>query len=115
MAKTKDTVVIKKNGVEKTIATAQWNAMKANNSTYGWRLASDLPDDVKDVDKKLETSKIAELETNVKTLTEENTKLKEEVIALELSVKNKDLKIAELEAKVVELTPKTKANAKGAN
>lgn len=91
--KTKDTITIKRNGNTKEVSKSQWDAMKKNGATYGWKLSSDLSDEVIQKEKGIEASKITELEGTVKTLTDENETLKASVLV-------KDSKITELEGTV---------------
>ncbi len=77
MAKSKTkTVKASRSGVEKEFSQDQWNSMKENNALYGWRLKSDLPDDVVDKDKELENTEIKKLQKQVDDLTKENGTLK---------------------------------------
>ena len=76
MGKSKETVKLKRNGIEKTMPKAQWEAMKQSGNTYGWKLASDVSDETKAKESQIENSKIEALEGKVKALTSENGTLK---------------------------------------
>lgn len=85
MAKTKtakNTVTAYRNGVKKEFTLEQWNSMKKNNSTYGWKLKSDLPEEILQKDSKIEASKLEQLSKENESLKEENAALKEENAAL---------------------------------
>ena len=76
--------------------------MKANKSTYGWKAASDLSDEVLEKDKSIENDAIKTLEAKVAEVTKTNENLEEEVA-------KKDDHIKTLEAKITELTKLAKA------
>jgi|SRR5690554_4066317 len=103
--KQKNTVSITRGSVSKEIIKAQWDAMKSSNSTYGWKLSSDLSEDVLKKDKQLEGSKINELEAKLADFSKENEALKGEIKAWEITVGN-------LQAKITELTPEKEDNSK---
>lgn len=121
MAKQKkaETVSIKRNNVTKDIPKAQWDAMVKSKSTYGWKLASDLSDEVLEKDKQIENSKIGDLENEVKDLKanlqeshDENDNLKSQLAEkdtkigdLENEVKAYEVTVENLELKIKELTP----------
>jgi len=122
------TVQISRNGVKRDISTAQWEAMKKSNSTYGWKLASDLSDEIISKEKDIEASKIAELEAINKSLEEQNNSLKElgieqvekikelesekEGLNNELNSKNELIEGLEAQLKKLTQEPKNKDNGK---
>lgn len=96
MAKTKPGFVkIKKGTITKDIPVKQWKAYGSN--TYGWKLASDISDDIKNKEKQIEASQVSELQTAVKTLTGENDSLKAEIA-------EKDKVIASLDEQIQNLS-----------
>lgn len=117
MAKTKtakNTVTAFRNGVKKEFTSEQWNSMKKNKSTYGWKLKSDLPEEVLKKDSIIESSKIEQL-------TQENEALKEQNSLLEKRIESLVKQNMDLEAKLSnsapdssskDLEPDTKSTAK---
>lgn len=91
--KNKNTVSIKRGGITKEISKVLWDQMKSTKSTYGWKLASDLSDEILNKDKQLEDSKISELEGKLKEASEKNETLSSEVA-------EKDSKMSELEGEI---------------
>lgn len=99
MSKKKDSQVkLKRNGVEKTMSTAQWEAMKKSGDTYGWKLASDVSKETLQKEESIEASKIKELKEKVETLTGENDLAKSELAAKDQTIKELKEKVSKLEA-----------------
>lgn len=121
MAKKKkpEMVKIKRNKITKEIPKSQWDAMVKSKQTYGWKLASDLSDDVLKKEKEIEDTKIGDLENEVKDLKanlqeshDENDNLKSQLAEkdtkigeLENEVKAYEVTVENLELKIKELTP----------
>lgn len=83
-------VTIRKGKKTKEVPKAQWDAMKKNDATYGWSLASELPEEVLQKDKEVKGGVVESLKA-------ENKDLKTKVAGLKATIGEKDLKIKELE------------------
>lgn len=104
MAKTKS-IKIKKGSVEKTVSQAQWDNMKANNATYGWMPASEVPKEVKTKEQQIELSQVQSLTKENNDLKAENESLKAENGSLkaQLSGSQPDQSVSVLDATLEDL------------
>ena len=114
MGKSKETVKLKRNGIEKTMPKAQWEAMKQSGNTYGWKLASDVSDETKAKESQIENSKIEALEGKVKALTSENGTLKTEATEKDAKIEALEGKVKALEGEVANLKAATSKKAEPA-
>ncbi|AVR47251.1 hypothetical protein C7S20_19445 [Christiangramia fulva] len=84
----KDTVKIKRGAQEKTISKAQWDLMKKEKATYGWMLASEVPDDVKTVEQQMELSQVQDLTKKLEAANSEKAELQKTVEAQEATIED---------------------------